>query len=345
MKVILDTNMVYYISGVSTHPGMDKIRIINELSKYEKVYVSKFSVLEICTYLNTDLLTIEKIFLELAKLGCSIIRENTIDDNGFNTILKDEQSLKKTVEDSLEKMIEAESRVLYFLSTSIAISYLCLTHDIDFNNHKNQITHCNDLEKIILNVSIVELMTIFRDFYANCLGTKLNDKIVDYILDLCTYFVKSYHVNDLGMTMCDFTKNIGSISDEKKQEFIKNISNDESLIRIEKRRVQERLLDKKFSQKLDAYLEYISKKLSHIFGNYAGIKYYTILFKKFFELEGMKIKKNDIIDSLLLAHYPEYLILTADKKFINYIEEISKNDGKNKNYADQIKTFLKNVGQ
>ena len=68
------------------------------------------------------------------------------------------------------------------------------------------------------------------------------------------------------------------------------------------------------------------------------VKYYIVLFKKFFTIGGMKIDKNNIIDSLFLSYYPNYLILTSDNNFLKIIEEIDPNyHGKIMNILEKCK--------
>jgi len=340
MDLIIDTNMIYNISDVRDKINIDMVKLVNEISAYKNIYVSDLSMLEIYTYYRTDISTLKKIIRSLVELKCSVINdlsdEYTNESNELNTILEDERLLKKLVDDSRSKRIEFESRILYFLSKSIAMTYLCLAHDNDFKYHRDKMMLCDNLQKLMSIEIDDELTVIFRDFYDGCGVVGFKDKIVNYILDLCKDYIWFYYVSDQGICLYDYIKNKGEFSEVKKCDFRKKICNDESLKWIEERRMQKRIVSKEFSRALSIFLKQYLKRLSTVSARPAVIYYYTILFRKFFELEGMKIKKNDVIDSQLLTHYPQKLILTEDKDFIRFINEIDKN------YADQIKAVLKN---
>jgi hypothetical protein len=85
---------------------------------------------------------------------------------------------------------------------------------------------------------------------------------------------------------------------------------------------REKLVNKIFIEKLDDKLKYYEDKLYN-FMSPSVVKYYIILFKKFFTLDNKKIEKNNVIDSLLLSYYPENLVLTADEDFIKIMSEIN----------------------
>jgi hypothetical protein len=326
--------MIYYISGTSNNSDLDVTKIMQEISG-NNVFITDLSMLEICTRYRTNLATLKEIIKSLIDLNYPVIpclkNGHKITRSNLISALKDDVFLNFIVNDSFEKKIEFESMILDFLSKNIATVNLTVNHNKDSNNI---ISFANNLEKASSHRSD-KLRVILHDFYNDDDTRKFKDSVVEYILDLCEIYVYMYHVSDKGLDLFEFFEKFESHPEELKRDIFKKISNDKSLKYIKDRKSQKKgLICKEFIQELDKQLKHYNEKVSAVSNCPTTINYYTILFKKILTLEAKKLEKNDIIDSQLLGYYPNYLILTADKNFIKFINEIDKN------YATQINTIL-----
>jgi hypothetical protein len=336
--------MIYYISGISK-PNFDVNKLQSELSKQSSVYISELSILEIYSHFRNDLLTL-KIILNYLHINNYMVlpfldEKHTIVNNKFNELIgKDDTFLKYLADDSLRIRIEIESRFLNYWSTCIASIYLATYYkNKPINKNINKELSNKIINAIIIlnennNIYSSNFWNILYDFYSDYDEKLFKDKVVEHILDKCMTFTNLLYVSFEGIDFMDFIENVDKYDADLKERLLKNISDDQFIKKIEKRKqCKKGLIDKSFLQALDDNLEYFENKINKIM-NSCILKYSIILFKKFLTLENKKIEKNNVIDSLLLSYYPNNLIITSDSDFLKFMEEIDTE------YYKKIKTFI-----
>jgi hypothetical protein len=343
MNSILDTNMVYYFSEMSAS-NYDTKKMISLLKKHGTIYISELSMLEIYSHFRNDLESLKKIinFLSAGKyqIWPYFNKDLTIVNKEFNELIKDDKFLKYLADDSLRIRIKMETAFINYWATSIASIYLAINYNTKPIKGKNVKMFTKNLFNTIVlfkindNIPSSPLWDILYEFYKNNNESEFKDKIVEYVLDICDIFINLLHVSDKGINFLDFINNYDKY-DDKKNEIFENYLKDSFSRKIEKRRIQQtNLVNKEFIKELDDNLSHYESKVNRFMAP-GIVKYYTVLFRKFFTLDNKKIEKNNIIDSLLLSYYPNNLIITADNDFLKIMNEI------NPSYYNLIQSFLK----
>ncbi|GHV20576.1 hypothetical protein FACS189494_04630 [Spirochaetia bacterium] len=315
--------------------------IRERIHKYEY-----YTTLEIYSHFRNDLNTLKIILNKLSVLKYPVWphfdKKYTIVNHQFNAMLKDDNFLKYLTNDSMRIRIEMESKFINYWAMSIASIYLAINYNENPIKNDNVNIFTENLFNTILafnsddNIYFSKIWNILYEFYNDNDESKFKDKIVDYILTMCEILTDLLHISYEGVNFFDFFTNSSKYEDEKKERIFQKISNDLFTKRIEKRKLQKKeLINKQFIQKLDDNLKHYEYKVSN-FMNPCIVKYYIILFKKFFTLENKKIEKNNVIDSLLLSYYPNNLIITADEDFLKIMNEI------NSSYYNKVRMFLDN---
>lgn len=326
--------MVYYITNTSnSNLNVNKLQL--ELRNHN-FYISELSMLELYSHFRNDILKLKNIlnYLHIHKYMVIPYLDNkhTIVNNKFNDLIgKDDFFLKCLADESLRVRIEIESKYLNFWSTCIATIYLAVYYkDEPINKQINKELSKSIIEAVLIlnenhDIYSSNLWNILYDFYKDYDENKLKGKIVDHILNKCMVFTNLLYISYEGIDFWDFLENVNKYDEKLKGKIFLHIFEDRFAKKIEKRKMFEnRLINNSFIQALEDNLKYFENTIN-ITMNPTIVKYYKTLFKKFFTIDGMKIDKNNVIDSLLLSYYPNYHILTSDSCFLKFIEELDPN--------------------
>jgi predicted nucleic acid-binding protein len=345
MNAILDTNFIYYVTNIEKSE-FNAQKIIDNLSQFDHVYISELSMLEIYSHFRNDINILKKILNILSELKYPVWpyfdNRNTIVNNEFNEMIKKDDFLKFLTDDSLRIRINVETTFLiYWIST---ISTLFLSTKITKEPIKgidNLIAFNKSFLEMVLSLNLNDnkfrsmLWNDLYNYYQSGDESAFKDKMVDYLLNICEYFTIMPHVTEKGITFFDFIGNYDTYSGELKNEIIDKIASNDFYNRIAKRKLTKKVLIKKefidiLKSNIDHYKIEMDKNMAP-----GVVRYYIVLFEKFLTLNGKKIEKNNIIDSLLLSYYPKNLLITADHDFLMIIKEFDNT------YYNTIDSFIK----
>ena len=243
MDIILDTNMVYYITNIS-ESNLDVNKLQLELRDHN-FYISELSMLEIYSHFRNDILQLKNIlnYLHIHKYMVmpSLDDRHKIVNKEFNELIgKDVFFLKCLADDSLRIRIEIESKYLNFWSTCIATIYLAVYYKDDpINKQINK-----DLSKSIIEAVLIlnenhdiyssNLWNVLYDFYNDQNENKLKDKIVDHILNKCMIFTNLLYISHEGIDFLDFIENVNKYDEKLREKILLNIFEDKFAKNIEK---------------------------------------------------------------------------------------------------------------
>jgi hypothetical protein len=345
MNVILDTNFIYYLTNIE-RSKFDAQKIIENLSQFDHIYISELSMLEIYSHFRNDINTLKKILSILSDLKYPVWpyfdNRNTIVNAKFNDMIRDDVFLKYLADDSLRIRIDLEATFLIFWISTISTLFLStkITKD-PIKGIDNLIAFNKSFTEMVLSLNSNDnkFKSVLRDdlysYYQSGNESTFKDKIVDYLLNICEFFTIMPHVAENGITFFNFIDNYDTYSDELRNEIIYKCANNIFYKQIAKRKTTKKELIKKdfidiLKNNIDHYTTEMNKYMAH-----GVVKYHIVLFEKFLTLNGKKIEKNNIIDSLLLSYYPKNLLITADHDFLMIIKEFDNT------YYNTIDSFIK----
>lgn len=343
MYVVLDTNILYYWSGIQKS-DFDSNKINSELKAYE-VIIPLWTAIEILT--SSDLSSQQKkeVFIliysknlpihgltsELANLIPPNIIE-LFDLPIINTIIEECLKFKKEVEVSL---------LLFLIESSVATLGIFYDKKISTSpviQHRFTL----QLQSLILgNREHIEreIQDLVETFYVDLDEAGLKEALEDLALSLLYIVSLNFNSSLFGKFTAELKAETG-LTDSELSEISDSLSNDKYFKRIQRKMNKTKkaeIIDLKGdTNALDNAIEAYIVEMSKVYGS-SMVKYLSTLIKKIFT-DGTKITKNDMIDSQLFLFDPNYLILSAEKRIRNIYRLINKdNAGLCDNFVNRIK--------
>jgi hypothetical protein len=324
----------------------DDQKIVMNLSQFDHVYISELSMLEIYSHFRNDVNSLKRILNILSELKYPVRPyfgdRNTIVNHKFNEMIKNDEFLKHLTNDSLRIRIDIEATFLIFWISTISTLFLStkITQE-PIKKVANLVAFNKSFAEMFLSLNSNDnkfksmIWNDLYDYYQSGNESAFKDKIVDYLLDICEFFIIMPHVAEKGISFFDFIDNYDAYPDELRSEIIDTAINNMFYKQITKRKLTKRELVKKdfidiLKNNIDCYKIEMDRNMAP-----GVVRYYIVLFEKFLTLGGKKIEKNNIIDSLLLSYYPENLLITADHDFLMIIKEFDNS------YYNEIDSFIK----
>lgn len=330
MKVLLDTNVFYNLCGIGDSSySMEKMKIA--LSEYDGIFISELTILEMFAKYNDQHQLVIKA-------------ENYIANNKIKVhqILSDEDTIVIKANDqrivkydyfleiskyAIQKKMEIEKDffILWFASLP-GILFMVLFRV----NQK-----LTDSQKIIIInqfTSMVNKMNDETDYFKKAVYEMLNEyyfednrqidnKINNLLLELISVFNLVFEAGKQNMNALELFSRNGKLSDEL------NRLKDGSLIG---KRLKDKTKGKQVSIFSKKDINTFDKVMDSFSNNQLGqidpwlLSYNSILFKKYLTSKELKIRKNDIFDSLFMKYSGDYDILSFDKKMISMIKEMDR---------------------
>jgi len=329
MELLIDTNVLYYLTAISTIQGIDIKKLEHELSNYELV-ISKWTLIEIIS--NTEI-SIQQKEIVLKYIAAKITKIFPI----INVTLFDFMPLnlydiihgphKDMIINSIikgKKKCEAEFIACYIKSV-ICIFSSALYYKMESENDKDKGYFMNlTMTFIVANNDFINLIAeeYVDNFYANKDEALFKSEVDGFIYTLLYADVVTYIGVKHGYKS-DIFSNIENILTEAEREGLiassisPNITNSllKKLTGIEIRNIASKIGDANIGKALSAYKTVVGTQMSNGICNFI----LTMIDKTL--SDDMRITKNDVIDSQLLYHYPRVQLFTFD----NRLRKIIKN--------------------
>jgi hypothetical protein len=341
MKAILDTNFIYYWCGISDGTYCPE-KITNQLNEFEETAVSSWALIEVLTTSKYDLQQKKEVISFLNEKHFPIL----ICDSKHQAFLTpdlesefDSSQITSLIKIALVHKAEAESGALYLvitLATLVLYDFLSNKAGLSEVQKYNYRQHIEGL--IVGNRDYINkrLRNTLADFYSDNSESIFKNTIAEIVYSL--FFVASVNFNliQANQPLSDYISTIGTSEDKS------------SILResLRKSKIHKKILryinvgelkclignDK---QLLDSSLNFIEVEFNSQIVR-GTLKYYLEFIKKIL-VESAKLSKNDMIDSFMMAFYPEYQILSADRRMGNIAESIDAE------YWKVTKAFLANT--
>jgi len=328
MNLLIDTNLLYYLSGVSLIDGIDIKKLKHELSNYE-LLISKWTLVEIIS--NTEISEKQKEtileYIAAKKIKyIPIIGTNIFDSMPQNLADIIYSPYKKRIINSIidgKKKCETEFMAC-FINSVISIFSSALYYKMEAEGEKDKgcfmfltqsfIMSNNDF----INSKVEEFI---HNFYLNKDETLFKSEIDGFIYILLyantlTYIgVKHGYLHDLfpeiEILLLESEKNElsdGILSSSVINSLLKKLGGKDI------KNFTKKIGEKNINKALSAYKSVVGTQMLK------GICIFILAMIEKMLSEGMKITKNDIIDSLLLEYYPQLQLFTFDDRFQKIIK-------------------------
>ena len=335
--VLLDTNYLYYISGViETLPENINMKNLKRHIQKGQCYISELTVIEFCVHYRNDIDKIKCIINTIKKYNIRIINyphklNNRIYEKLFEKSIIDiennESELIEYINNAFELKIRIESQFILFWSINVATIYLGtnIYPGENYISESIQYMFANNLINLAILITGEEyslsnnLKNDLRSYYKKE-EKSIKNIILNYTLEICEYYIEMYYTSLENCNFFEFIENYDIFDINKKEKIVNSISSDAFFKKIEKRKnEQKKLVKPSVINTLENNMVLFEKAISKNF-NQIVIKYYSKMFTSFF-VDNKKIEKNAIIDSLLLNYYPSFIIITNDKYLNEFIAE------------------------
>lgn len=338
-SVIIDTNIVYYLSDVSTSAKFDKTKFESDKNK---ISITFFSLLEILLKFQYDKPNLIKTMNYLNENCMAFIHKQ--DENiSYNHIFKKCLSSKNKLKYYKNKF--TSSSIEYFIDFMVEFSlligglYLGVLYKTDRQKNNisflKSINFANHLHKELYNVGAENFKELFVNFYNSHHKSKIETRklgLIEIIIEIFKMFTLLYETH--------------KVLDPKSESF-------EDDFNTLKKQVKERTLDlkelnlkfsqyknnKNFNDTFDKlYLELYSDRKNDLRTHL--IKY---IMRKF--IIDLTFEFNDIIDCLNLLSFQELNnenqlnYLTCDKKWIDFL----KTNQDKPNYKTMLDFIIKYI--
>lgn len=318
MNVIIDTNILYYISNLydSKYNATLLLKFLKE--RYDTILISDFSILEMNTkfYNDHDKIIYLINFMHQNNIGVHLNlnpEHRIIDENTIKELVKTE-NFNQYIEKSFAKRKEIEiSYLSYFIS---AISSLYLSTKIEEQNitkvskNFNETLFCFFYEST-LNEGPTrgKISDILKKKYDKGKDKEFNDSIINLIVDNC---VELYFLLELSKENINIVDALSNKLSKEQQIKCQELQNKTEFNRLQKRKQKERaLVRNECTDILKNNLTHFEERLSAKIPS-TQIKYFVNLFSDILLTKENVIRKNDILDSLMASNYPKEIFLTAD---------------------------------
>lgn len=334
MDVIIDTNILYYISNLydSKYNATLLLKFLKE--RYDTILISDFTILEMNTkfYNDHDKIIYLINFMHQNNIGVhlNLTPEHRIIDENTIKELVNIEFLNKHIETSFMKRKEIEiSYLSYFIS---AISSLYLSTKIKEQNITNVSEDFNESLFYFFYESTInggetrcKISDILIKKYANGKDKEFNDSIIELIVDNC---IELYFLLELSKENINIVDALSNKLSKEQQIKYQELQNKTEFNRLQKRKQKERsLVRNECTDILKNNLSHFEERLSTKIPS-TQIKYFVNLFSDILLTKENVIRKNDILDSLMASNYPEKIFLTADsilqKRIIRIYPEYQK---------------------
>jgi hypothetical protein len=333
-ELIIDTNVIYYLTGVGTISGIDIQKLKQELGNYV-ILISQWSIIEILTNDEIDMEKKEMLLKYIADTKIKVLPING--SNIFKTYIPTDLSYfiygdekEMLIEKIKKEKINQESNLLEFCIRSVAGVYSIALYHLMENQksgtEKNKVIGLA-MHMLIGNENFIHEKTleIVTKLYYDKRETEFKENLLQLIAVLMYIVVAGFEGAKKGYLF-------DIIPEENRQLTmgeIKNLYDDvgasplaSDILKILNKGILKNITKKVGKENIELALqEYRMEFINRI---PLGIReFYIDIIKKLFD-EGARITKNDMIDAQLLQYYPEKMVLSFDGRFSKIVGDFDK---------------------
>jgi hypothetical protein len=341
MKAILDTNLIYYWSKISSSKYCPD-KMDNEFSKIDSIVIPSWVLIEILTTSNLKLDQKKDIFEFLSTKG---IPFNLTDNSQLQFLpanlleLFDSRAIDGLISQAHDYKFQSEIKVLNLI-IKLTTLFLCeyFANESDLIENKKEKLFQNIDSLISGNADYIngQIDLLLTTFYKDDDEITFKNGIENIIYSLFYVASINYNLVKNDSNIIVYLKSV-ELDEDAKTNFLHDLSM-ESL----HKKILKRINNKSKRSNLISNSELFNKTFNLIEEELKSciqeglLKYYLEFVRKILT-ESSKLSKNDTIDSFLMAFYPDYLILTADTNFGKIIKAIDNN------YWKDIELILKTI--
>jgi predicted nucleic acid-binding protein len=317
MKAIIDTNILYYLSGVSSPQSIDiqKLRTIIS-DEWEDFLVSELSILEM---LNHEEFSIDQLEIVLNYITNHKIRVLNFLPNEksllrvFHLDFYDSQKVAEIQKQAISSKVYLESELLSFVikSAVVVLSIASLNELKDEGSKKRLNINTEALlegnSNYIKDFASVEI----AEFYKSTDAKRFKDNIRSLIYTLLYVVLINSNLSRSGILLSE----LENLTDVEKND-IAEMNNNDAFIQ----HILSKFLGKKsyglFARReqwleIEDVIEIFKKEIGRE-KKEAIAAYYARYLDKFYKTD-KRFEKNNLIDSQFLEYHPEFEIITLDE--------------------------------
>lgn len=330
-KIILDTNLMYYLCGLSTPPCNVNVSKISEyIRKNSRVYsfaISSVSFYELITHYQNRAGYIRRVCSTMRNYHVQIYNDKYLpimQNPTYDFTEIRQRQLKEMNTIFMERKIDVESRFAAVVFMIVLISDIAFEVFPDGIFNSNTILLLSSIAAINQKVAVDHLNAIYKTAYTlnNPEGfirdefQSLLAKLLAPSLSLCKEL--SGMKEDDEISEC-----IGKISTQKWYG-----TSTQSERKIAKRKTSTDYISRRARQfgkqigdkQLTDFFSHMWDTVSNVNIEYDSIKEYVFEISKDILLKGSSFRKNDVNDSMILGSITtEDSLITCDKKILNHM--------------------------
>jgi hypothetical protein len=332
MELLVDTNILYYQTGFSTIASIDNIKLETELSKYELV-ISKWTLVEIISKHDISEQDKDSVLKYIIDKGIIIMPINGISTFDFiplnlsDIIYSPDKS--RIINAVINEKKECETEFIScYINSVVCIFSIALYYRMESKAFKDKGSFMDLTQSFIINNNdfvISKVKEFIENFYINNDEALFRSEIDGFTYTLLYANVISFLGVKQGYTH-DLFDNIENILTEIERDELTggtlSLSVINSLLKKmvgeEIRNISKKIGNVNIKKALSDYKTVVGTQMAEGICNFI-----LTMIEKMFS-DGMKITKNDVIDSQLLYYYPKLQIFTFDNRLRRIIKDFDE---------------------
>jgi hypothetical protein len=332
MELLIDTNVIYYLSGVSRIDGIDVKKLEYELSNYQ-LFISQWTLVEI---VSDDIITEQKresllkYIAEKKMKSLPIIGDNSFSLMPLNLADIISSPYKEVIKNSIlkGKKKDESKLVAFYIKSVICVFSSALYFQIESENGKGKEYIMALTQSFLLgNDAFIEEKAeeFIEKFYADKSEPLFKSEVDGFICTLLYANLISFAVVEQKYIDNLFPDKEYALSASERKEFTDAILSSKVINSLFKKICDIDI--KNFSKKLgESNIKKAFNAYKTVIGSHMPIgilSFFLSIIEKMLSV-GMRITKNDMIDSQLLYYYPKLQLFTCDIRFKNIIKEFDE---------------------
>ncbi len=332
MKVILDTNILYYTTVDENNP-LNKEKVKKKLSELELIFIPSLNLLEF--FLSDTLSTQQKIsILEMLKKlrvefeGISQEKNEMFINSRIEEINSSNFDFAK--QQYMNKKIEIERQILVeFAESIVAIFNIYLNLETPLLEGKQSLFYIRQMESLLKgnkHFTDEELFNSIEQQYKTKINKNFRKSFIDYVYILIYISIQNFSASKAEVYFHDILND--DVPQDVHDKFKEYLDNSQLFKKIQMI-MEDKATDTKLpfdNKEKKAKLAEALKEYSQYLKNFPYPESYIINISNVFNdifIEGSKIEKNDIIDNMLFLYLDKYDILTFENKIRNRIKKVN----------------------
>jgi len=328
MNLLLDTNVLYFLAGIE-HSTHDRAKVLAAMERFDALFISELTILEMLVkykaqhdklltainYIADHHIKVYQILSEHDTIAVKANDPRILTADYFNSITNRALELKI--------QIESEFTTFWFGSISGLLLMVLFRLNPGLDDYSKEII-LGQYQAVVRALNskngpfYAQVKSALETFYYHD-KHKLNDQLNSLLLDVVELFNAAFEAAKMGV----FLPEPGDGS-RRYREFLDGLVKTSSIaenIRLKKRRRKAAIVDKSHTSELVAvFASFEANSMGRIDPYLLG--YSAGVFRKYLTGGDYRIKKNDIIDSIIAKYCRDYVVMTFDKRFNSVIRKL-----------------------